>query len=86
MANTDKVLIFLVIACILGMLTVTAIQHEVLTVENKYLKEQNHMLKTTLEIYEAEINEMSTTIDTLGGEADKASDWNKKMGSLKDDI
>ena len=79
MSKWDKIFIFGVIVCILGMLTITAIQKENLEVENKFLKEENHMLKNALADLGAEIEELSTTIERLEEDKNVAYKWNDNI-------
>ncbi len=72
------VLMILIVALVLvGFITAV--------IELEKAKVENHMLKTARENSKAQIEELSTTVDTLNGEAGKASEWNEKMGSLKDE-
>ena len=69
-----------VIICLLGMLTITTIQRENLIIEKEALEVQNHMLKIALENSEAQVEKISTTIDTLRRELNRGSEWNERMG------
>ena len=79
MSKWDKIFIFGVIVCILGMLTITAIQKENLEVENKFLEEENHMLENALADLGAKIEELSTRIDESNRESGKEIEWNENM-------
>jgi len=84
-----EVFLFGAIVVLLFALGVVAWQYEDLQLKNTFLeeenwllKERNHMLKTALENSEAQIEKISTTIDTLRREQSRASKWNKDLGGF----
>ena len=46
--------------------------------ENKFLKEENHMLKNALADLGAEIEGLSITIDKLKQETNRGNEWNEE--------
>ena len=46
--------------------------------ENNLLTEENHMLKTTVENFGEQIEELSNTVDNLKEEMNRGNDWNKE--------
>ena len=46
--------------------------------ENKFLKEENHMLKNALADLGAEIERLSIMIDKLEQETNRGNDWNEE--------
>ena len=47
--------------------------------ENKFLKEENHMLKIALADFGAEIEELTTTVDALRQEQNRGIEWNNNI-------